>query len=333
MTRWARSVAFLLVLALGGCASQREFVSGAPSMQDRTVPVELADTPFFPDDALQCGPAALATVLRAAATGSGPATSARGSDPATLAREVYTPGLGGSLQLELVAAARQRGFVPYELAPEANALFAELVAGRPVLVLQNLRLRTLPAWHYAVVIGADPIEETVILRSGTEKRLVMPAGKFMRSWDLAERWGLVLLQPGELPADPDRERYFNAVAGLEVAGRYAAAARAWQAALGLWPDDVVALFGYATANHLAGDDATAYDAYMALLAQEPGHAAGLNNLANLLADRGCQVAAHIMARQALEAATPGSAIAAAARDTLQRLEAARAAPGAACDLP
>ena len=301
-------------------------------MQDRSVPVELADTPFFPDDALQCGPAALATVLGAARNRQH-YNDFRGSDPATLAREVYTPGLGGSLQLELVAAVRQRGFVPYELAPEADALFAELVAGRPVLVLQNLRLRTLPAWHYAVVIGADPIEETVILRSGTEQRLVMPAGKFMRTWDLAERWGLVLLPPGELPAAPDRARYFAAVAGLEAAGHHAEAAHAWQAALEPWPGDPVALFGHATASHLAGDDATAYDAYMALLAQEPAHAAGLNNLASLLADRGCPVAAHIMARQALETATPGSAIAAAARDTLQRLEAARAAPGAACELP
>jgi tetratricopeptide (TPR) repeat protein len=331
VTRLSRSFAFLLIFALGGCAAQRELVSGAPSMQDRAAPVELADTPFFPDDTLQCGPAALATVL-GAARNSSYYNDFRGSDPATLAREVYTPGLGGSLQLELVAAARQRGFVPYALAPEADALFAELLAGRPVLVLQNLRLRTLPAWHYAVVIGADPVDETMILRSGMEERLVMPAGKFMRTWDLAERWALVLLQPGELPAAPDRERYFAAVAGLEAAGRHADAARAWHAALGPWPEDPVALFGHATASHLAGDLATAYDAYLALLVLAPGHAAALNNLANLLADQGCRVAAHIMAQHALESAAPDSAIAAAARDTLQRLE-ADAAQGGTCKLP
>jgi hypothetical protein len=293
--------------------------------------VELADTPFFPDDTLQCGPAALATVL-GAAKNSKCCNDLRGSDPATLAREVYTPGLGGSLQLELVAAARQRGFVPYELPPETDALFAELLAGRPVLVLQNLRLRTLPAWHYAVVIGADPVDETVVLRSGTEERLVMPAGKFMRTWDLAERWGLVLLRPGELPATPDRDRYFTAVAGLEASGRHADAARAWAAALGPWPEDPVALFGHATASHLAGDLPTAYDAYLALLVLEPGHAAGLNNLANLLADRGCTVAAHMLARQALDAATPGSAIATAAQDTLRRL-ASEVETGKPCRLP
>lgn len=292
-------------------------------MQGRAVPVELADTPFFPQEKLQCGPAALATVLGAAGVA---------ADPERLAAEVYTPGLGGSLQLELVAAARARGLVPYELPPEADALFAELLAGRPVLVLQNLRLRTLPAWHYAVVVGADPLAETVILRSGATQRRVEPAGKFMRSWDLAERWGLVLLRPGELPATLDRARYLAAVAGLEAAGRHAEAARAWAAALGPWPEDRVALFGYATASHLAGDLATAYESYLALLELEPAHAAALNNLANLLANRGCRVAAHIMARQALQAATPDSAIAAAARATLQQLE-ADAADGRPCELP
>jgi hypothetical protein len=230
----ARLAALLLLVALGGCASPRDLVSGAPSMQGRVEPVELEATPFFPQEDLQCGPAALATVLGAAGA---PAS------PEQLASEVYTPGLDGSLQLELVAAARARGFVPYVLPPALDALWAELLAGRPVLVLQNLRLRSLPAWHYAVVVGADPAADEVVLRSGAERRLATPAGKFLRTWDLAERWGLVLLPPGELPAAPDRGRYFEAVAGLEAAGRHAEAARAWSAALDAWPGEPVALFG------------------------------------------------------------------------------------------
>lgn len=292
-------------------------------MQGRAAPVELAHTPFFPQAALQCGPAALATVLGAAGVA---------ADPERLAAEVYTPGLGGSLQVELVAAARARGLMPVELVAEPDALFAELAAGRPVLVLQNLRLRTLPAWHYAVVVGADPVANTVILRSGAEQRLVMPVGKFMRSWDLAERWGLVLLPPGGLPAAPERTRYFAAAAGLEAAGRHTAAARAWAAALTLWPGDAVARFGHATASHLAGDLATAYAAYAALLVTEPAHAAGLNNLAHLLADRGCPVAARTLAQRAVAAATPGSAIAVAAAATLGELPASTG-PAEACRLP
>ena len=299
----------LLVFALGGCASQRALVSGAPSMQGRGA-VELSETPFFPQQALQCGPAALATVLGAAGAD---------AEPDALTREVYTPGLGGSLQLELVAAARSRDFLPVRVAPEADALFAELIAGRPVLVLQNLRLRSWPAWHYAVLIGADPATERVLLRSGPEPRREMRAAAFMRSWDLAGRWGLVLLEPGQLPAQPHRAHYFDAVAGLEETGRYAAAALAWEAALAAWPGDPVARFGYATASYLGGDLAAARAAYAALLADAPAHAAALNNLANVLADLGCGASARVLAERALAAASTGSAIAAAAKDTLERL--------------
>lgn len=306
-----RGLGLLLLLgALGGCAAQRAPVSALPALEGRSTPLELANTPFFPQTELQCGPAALATVLGAAGIAAA---------PEALAREVYTPGLGGSLQLELVAAVRQRGLLPVVIAPDPDALAAELVAGRPVLVLQNLGLRSRPAWHYAVVIGADPGTGRWLLRSGTEPRLAMSGRRFLRSWDGADRWGLVLLAPGELPARPDQARVFDAVAGLEETGRYAAAARAWEAALAIWPENPVALFGWATARYLGGDLAAARSGYGRLLEIEPGHAAALNNLAHVLSELGCPAAAQALARQAVAAAAPDSAIAAAAADTLAGL--------------
>jgi hypothetical protein len=300
----------LVACALGGCAAQRAVVSGAPAFQHHGAPVELAATPFFPQEALQCGPAALATLLGAAG---------RDTHPDMLVREVFTPGLGGSLQLELVAAARKRGLVPYVIAPKPDALFAELLAGRPVLVLQNLRLRTWPAWHYAVVVGAEPGAERIVMRSGVERRLEMPAARFMRTWDRADRWGLVLLSPGELPAQPDRARYYDAVAGLEATGHYAAAALAWEAALVAWPGEPVAQFGHATARYFEGDLRAARKGYEALLAGAPEHAAALNNLAHVMAELGCRETARRHALGAVRHASPGSEIAAAARDTLEGL--------------
>lgn len=302
----------LLLGALGGCATQRVVVSELPALAGLDAQVELADTPFHPQLELECGPAALATVLGAAG-----ATAT----PEELAREVYTPGLGGSLQLELVAAARSRGFLPYLVAPEPDALVAELVAGRPVLVLQNLRLRSWPAWHYAVLVGVDPPRNALVLRSGTEARRVTPAAAFLRSWDRAGRWGLVLLAPGELPARPDRARYFDAVAGLEETGRYAAAAHGWRAALTAWPDELVARFGLATALHLDGELTAAQVEYEALLQLEPQHAAALNNLANLHRDQGCPASARVLALRAVAAADSGGEVAAAAAATLRGLPA------------
>jgi hypothetical protein len=99
-------------------------IDGAPS-------VELTAVPFFPQTAYQCGPAALSTMLAAA-----------GEDvaPDDLVSQVYLPGREGSLQFELMAAARLRGFVPYVLAPQLDSVLHEVRAGNPVLVLQNLSM-------------------------------------------------------------------------------------------------------------------------------------------------------------------------------------------------
>ena len=55
----------LLASGLAGCVSRGALV--APSLSPQAPrSVELADTPFFPQRTLQCGPASLATVLGAA---------------------------------------------------------------------------------------------------------------------------------------------------------------------------------------------------------------------------------------------------------------------------
>ena len=66
--------------------------------------------------------------------------------------------------LRLIGASRRFGRIPYIIDPRLDALVAELRQGRPVLVLQNYGVESLPVYHYSVVIGVRP-DETVILRS------------------------------------------------------------------------------------------------------------------------------------------------------------------------
>ncbi len=117
--------------------------------------MELSATPFFPQSDYQCGPAALATVL----TASGVTTT-----PEALVPKVYLPGRQGSLQPELVAAARQYDRLAYVLEPALAQVVAEVAAGRPVLVMQNLGLASYPVWHFAVVVGYDREAEQLVLR-------------------------------------------------------------------------------------------------------------------------------------------------------------------------
>jgi len=272
--------------------------------------LELPDTPFFPQEAFQCGPAALATVLAAAEVD---------VTPEELAGKVYLPERQGSLQLELVAASRRYQRLPYRIDPDLRALLAELDAGRPVLVLQNLGLASYPVWHYAVVIGFDADGNTIVLRSGDRKRLVMTTGKFMRTWERADYWALVALRPGEFPVDPDKSRYLQAVAALESVGKSGVAITFYEAAVERWPGSLVAMFGLGNSYYLQGSLQQAEIQYRRLLAIQPGNAATRNNLAQVLADRGCDAAAFAEVDAGLAISQQGSAISESLREIRTRL--------------
>ncbi len=272
-----RFLALSAALLLCGCATNSELRDRSPT--DSTIEsVELKETPFFPQTDNLCGPAALATVLN---------QSGVEVDIDELQSAVYIPQRKGSLQVELLAAARGYSRIPYQIDPNFAALVAELGAGRPVLVLQNLGLGFAPIWHYAVVVGYLPQERRVVLRSGDLERYVISEAKFLRTWQRADRWGFVVLPADELPAGADEGRYLRAVAALESTGDYASAIRAYETASQRWPASGLALLGLGNAQYTRGNLADAERSYRLLLGQEPGHAIALNNLAQTLADRGC----------------------------------------------
>ncbi len=249
--------------------------------------VRLSSVPFFAQSEFQCGPAALAGVLGAA----GVAT-----DPATLSPQVYLPAREGSLQLELVAATRRAGRLPYVLAGEPRALLAQLQAGRPVLVLQNLGTARVPVWHYAVLTGFDAARNRLYLNSGSERELPVPAPEFLRTWEWAGRWAMVALRPGELPAGADAKRYLDAATAFERVADRDAATRAWQAAADAWPGQPLAHL--ALGNLAYRDQALARAAahYRDGLAHNAGDPALANNLASVLGALGCPRRAEALLR-------------------------------------
>ena len=285
-------------LVIAGCAARGPVL--APAAAGTGGRVELESTPFFPQERYQCGPAALATVLSAA----GAAVTAD-----SLVPEVYIPGREGSLQAELVAATRRHDRVPYILPPTLDALLATLDGGLPVLVLQKLGAGPLPGWHYAVVVGYDAWHDHFVLRSGTEQRKEMSARHFLATWDRAERWALVAVQPGELPPAPDFARYMEASAGLEAVGRLDAAALAYEAAAQAWPAESLPQFALANLSYARGDLAAAEQGFHAAVRLNPKDAAARNNRAEVLRALGCPTVARreIEVARALAAGGPLSA--------------------------
>ena len=263
-----------LLVMVAGCAPIPPSVSELPATGGS---IELVNTPFYPQERYQCGPAALTTVLAQ----SGAAVSLD-----EIVDKVYLPGRQGSLQFELLAATRTEGRLPYQVDGTLDAIWRELEAGRPVLVLQNLSIAAIPSWHYAVVVGIDAGRGEIVLRSGTDMRRVTRIRTFLHTWRRGDYWGMVVLEPGELPAAADRVRYFKSVAALEDAGRVEEAAAAWQAGLDKWPSDNVALFGLANSRLAMRDYQAAERAYRDLLERTPDLLAARNNLALALAEQG-----------------------------------------------
>jgi tetratricopeptide (TPR) repeat protein len=198
--------------------------------------------------------------------------------------------------LDLVGAVRRRDRLPVIVDDDLEALVDQLQAGRPVVLLQNLGLRWLPRWHYAVLVGYDPERDRFLLRSGTTEREILSHRRFQATWDRADRWGLVVLAPEDDPGSVPRDAYLQAAAGLESTDHHRAALGAFESALRRWPDDPIALLGRANNLYHLGRLGEAEAAYRRLLDVAPSDRAGINNLVTLLLEgnRPC-VAAEVVA--------------------------------------
>jgi tetratricopeptide (TPR) repeat protein len=285
----------VLLLLCSGCSTSHRgtdrFANGI-TLQNS---VELEDTAFYPQDQFQCGPAALATALQ---------SSGITIQPSELISTIYLPKRHGSLQTEIVSTSRSYGRLAYIIKPDINALINELLAGHPVLVLQNLGLRLLPVWHYAVVIGYSPKLSEIILRSGTTRRKTMSVNRFMKTWSAANNWGLLVLKPTQLPADNNAERFLKSVADLEDVGQHAASLPGYETAVTQWPKNPTAWFGLGNAHYHNRLFDSAETAYRQTIALQPDHLPALNNLAMTLAELNRSKAAQELINRALANLSP-----------------------------
>ncbi|EKF75587.1 hypothetical protein A11A3_01912 [Alcanivorax hongdengensis A-11-3] len=286
--RWAR-----LLATLGGILLLSACQSFPPPDRANARPEQQLKVPFVAQEKYQCGPAALAMMLQWADR---PVTAEQ------LVPEVWLPERKGSLGIELEAAARARGLMAYPV-DTPDALFRELQQGRPVLILQNLALRSLPQWHFAVVTGYRQGGERVVLHSGTHRNTVSHWNRFIRTWARADLWGFTLVAPGQLPASATADGLFQAITPLPNSADF------WPAAVRAFPDSGQLWFGQGNALWAAGHYARATTAFEKATEKAPDLAAAWNNLAYAYNQAGQLQAARDSICQARRLAPDDAAIA------------------------
>lgn len=300
--------AVMLLGGLAGCS----VLGGGPAPKDPagTLPVRSAvgGVPLLPQADPHCGPAALAMSL---------AWGGLVVPAEILAPELLTPAREGTLASAMTAAVRRHDRVPYPVV-HIEDLLAEIAAGNPVMVLENRGLPGLPRWHYAVTVAYDLVAETLWFHDGR----AVPASRSLRGfhhlWTRSGSWGLLVLPPERLPARATEEGWVQALAGLEAAGRWEAAARGYQAALTRWPASLGAWMGLGNARYAQGRLEAAAAAFEEAVRRHPESGAAHNNLAHVYGRLGRRAEALAAARRAVALGGP---LAGRYRETLQELEA------------
>lgn len=311
MLRKLIMLAFCILLNACAATGVREAVQN-PSLPRQH---ELTQTPFFPQSQYHCGPAALATALNA--------VDIRVTQE-QLVPEVYIPARQGSLQIEMLAAARRHGALAVKVAPKLDTVLAEVAAGNVVVVMQNLGLSWVPSWHYAVVVGYNLDRELVWLRSGTYERFEMSLSAFQRTWARSGYWAFVALKPGSLPKADDPDAVAKAIVAFESNANKSDTYLAYGTAVKRWPQHLVLLMGLGNSAYALGRYSDAIDAFRSATLAHPNAAAAFNNLANVLLLQGDAVAAKEAAEKALQLAQADPVLRAAVSKTVDEVNASLA---------
>ena len=265
-------------LIFSGCATDPS-IQSLHQVLDPGIPqkVELTRVPFYEQELFQCGPASLAMILNHR----NKPVSAEELRPL-----IYIPDRGGTLQSEIRSVVRQYGVMTLQLQNGLEGLIEEIAAGNPVLVMQNLGLKYLPQWHYAVVIGYDLNAKELILRSGRNERHINQFRVFMNTWNRSNQWGVIIPSRESLPQNSDFEDFITQASALEKNSQRDSLPY-YKLGTERWSQESLVWFGLGNGYYYNHQIEQAEQAFRKAIALEPTASWNWNNLAHVLKERGC----------------------------------------------
>ncbi|GAA0854328.1 PA2778 family cysteine peptidase [Aliiglaciecola litoralis] len=215
------------LLLLSGCQSTPQADALAKHKPtDIAFTKVIENVPFYAQQQYYCGPTTLSEVFNFY----GENTSAE-----AIAPTMFIPKKQGTLQLEMISATRQFGFLPYSEKGSLERILYLVNQDIPVIVFQNLSIPLLPQWHYAVVIGYDLGSDEVILHTGVTQRHRMSFELFERTWSRGNYWLLAPLPTGKTNALLDPFKYISAAFDMLKVNKQHEAIKNLKAATEQWP--------------------------------------------------------------------------------------------------
>lgn len=186
----------------------------------------IQSVPFFPQEQFYCGPTTLSEVF---------GYYGESTSPEDIAPKLFIPNKEGSLQLEMVSATRQFGFLPYTERGTLTSIMSLVKDDIPVIVFQNLSIQLLPQWHYAVVIGFDSEKGTVTLHTGLTPNHEMSIELFERTWGRGNYWYLAPVPPKVTSSEMTPFTYVSAAYDMLKVGDKAQSLAFLETASQTWP--------------------------------------------------------------------------------------------------
>ena len=272
-----------------------------------TAATVIPNVPMQHWDIKSCGAGALSSVLQ------------HYGDPTTMKEwdQTLRKTRGGVMTIDMVLAARSKGFDARLVTGERQMLERELLDGRPViLMLQVIQTpgRSYDFFHYVVLDGIDIENQLIRTQFGDGKARWTKYNRIENAWKNGGNAAIVIRRK-----DPATDALRVAVT-MEEKGQLDDAASEYRRILTDHPDSVVAWTNLGNVESRRGNPSAAEQAFRKALTLDASAADAMNNLAWLLYEQKRLEEAEPLARRAVETPAPDVW---ARLDTLARIQLSR----------
>jgi ABC-type bacteriocin/lantibiotic exporter with double-glycine peptidase domain len=144
----------------------------------------IENVPFYPQEAYQCGPSSLSSVLHYQGVH---------ITPENIAQDIYSKSARGTLDIDMVLYAEKKDLKARQYEGNFQDIKFNINSGNPLIVMVDYGFWVFQQHHFMVVIGYN--EHGIIVHSGRERLKFIPLSDFLKSWKKTDFWTLLITSP------------------------------------------------------------------------------------------------------------------------------------------